>query len=195
MLAPVSPSRKLNAVNVYQGLCLARNHLATRLFARSFAAHGPGGRIDLPVQIVKPKGISIGAGVTIGPCCLMHAHDDDEVRIFIGDRVSITGHSVIAAALSVRLGTGVLIGRGVHITDHNHGRTDPGVAVRDQGVDDLAPVVIGDGAWLADNVVVLPGVTIGAGAIIGANSVVRDDVPALAVAAGAPARVVAERPR
>ena len=51
-------------------------------------------------------------------------------------------------------------------------------------------VVIGNNVWLGNNVCVMPGVTIGDGAIIGANSVVTHDVPAYAVAAGIPARVV-----
>jgi acetyltransferase-like isoleucine patch superfamily enzyme len=51
-------------------------------------------------------------------------------------------------------------------------------------------VNIEDGSWLGQNVVVLPGVTIGAGAVVAANSVVREDVPPGSVAAGAPARVV-----
>ena len=60
----------------------------------------------------------------------------------------------------------------------------------DQGVDKIAPIVIGDGAWLGENVVVCPGVHIGRGAVVGANSVVVRDVPARAVAVGAPAVVV-----
>jgi acetyltransferase-like isoleucine patch superfamily enzyme len=62
--------------------------------------------------------------------------------------------------------------------------------VLDQGIDRIAPVEIGDGAWLGENVVVGPGVRIGRGAVVGANAVVLDDVPDHAVAVGAPARVV-----
>jgi acetyltransferase-like isoleucine patch superfamily enzyme len=51
-------------------------------------------------------------------------------------------------------------------------------------------VEIGDGALLGQNVVVCPGVRIGRGAVVGANSVVRDDIPDRAIAVGAPARVV-----
>ncbi len=52
------------------------------------------------------------------------------------------------------------------------------------------PVVIGNNVWLGNNVCVMPGVTIGDGAIIGANSVVTHDVPAYAVAAGVPAKII-----
>ena len=56
----------------------------------------------------------------------------------------------------------------------------------------MEPVVIEDGAWLGENVVVCPGVRIGKGAVIGANSVVLRDVPARSLAVGAPATVVRE---
>ena len=59
-----------------------------------------------------------------------------------------------------------------------------------QGVTRVAPVEIGDGAWLGENVVIGPGVRIGRGAVVGANAVVLQSVPDHAVAVGAPARVV-----
>ena len=51
-----------------------------------------------------------------------------------------------------------------------------------------APVTIGDDAWLGTGVVVLPGVTVGEGAVVGANSVVNRDVEPFTIVAGAPAR-------
>jgi maltose O-acetyltransferase len=52
------------------------------------------------------------------------------------------------------------------------------------------PVVIGDRVWLGNRVMVLPGVTIGADAVVGAASVVVNDIPARSVAVGNPARVI-----
>ena len=57
-----------------------------------------------------------------------------------------------------------------------------------------APVVIEDDVWLGTHVVVLPGVTIGKGAIIGASSVVTKDIPAYEVWAGVPAKFIKRRP-
>jgi acetyltransferase-like isoleucine patch superfamily enzyme len=71
-----------------------------------------------------------------------------------------------------------------------HAFDDSARAVLEQGVTRVGPVEIGDGAWLGQNVVVGPGVRIGRSAVIGANSVVLDDVPDHAVAVGAPARVL-----
>lgn len=59
-----------------------------------------------------------------------------------------------------------------------------------QGFTSKGPVRIGDNVWLGANVVVTSGVTIGRRAVIGANSVVTTDIPAFAIAAGAPAKVL-----
>jgi acetyltransferase-like isoleucine patch superfamily enzyme len=59
-----------------------------------------------------------------------------------------------------------------------------------QGINGIAPVSIGRNAWLGQNVVVLPGVTIGEHCVIGANSVVNSSIPDFSVAVGAPARVI-----
>lgn len=51
-------------------------------------------------------------------------------------------------------------------------------------------VVIGDNVWIGDNSVILPGVEIGKGSIIGANSVVTKSIPDYSIAVGIPARLV-----
>jgi maltose O-acetyltransferase len=58
------------------------------------------------------------------------------------------------------------------------------------GPHDLLPVKIGDGAWIGARATILPGVTVGEGAVISAGSVVNKNVPANSIVAGAPARVV-----
>ena len=110
----------------------------------------------------------------------------------VGDGTSIAGNCVLSAARSVRLGRKVLLARNVYISDHIHAYGDTGRAVLEQGVEQIREVVVEDGAWLGQNVVVCPGVTIGRGAVVGANSVVLEEVPAHSLAVGAPARVVRE---
>jgi acetyltransferase-like isoleucine patch superfamily enzyme len=75
---------------------------------------------------------------------------------------------------------------------YDHG-TALGVPIDEQPLVSKGPIVIGDGAWLGTGAIVLSGVTIGPGAVVGAGSVVTRDIPANAIAAGNPARVVAAR--
>lgn len=181
----------MTALSAYQFLRDRRDRLFSLAVASSFAAFGKRSRLALPTQIEGADKITIGNNVNIGPgswllCVRPNA------RLEIGDGSSLSGLCVLSAAVQVSLGSKVLLGRNVHIADHRHGLGSTELPIIDQPLEDLRPVSIGDGAWLGQNVVVLPGVSIGAGAVVGANSVVREDVPARAVAVGVPARVVRE---
>jgi acetyltransferase-like isoleucine patch superfamily enzyme len=113
--------------------------------------------------------------------------------IVIGNDVSISRWSHIAATNRIEIGDGVLIGSKVLITDHNHGHyregaRDLGIAPALRPLDKDKQVLIGKNVWIGDGVVVTPGATIGDGAVIGANSVVTGAIPPYTVAAGVPAR-------
>jgi lipopolysaccharide O-acetyltransferase len=115
--------------------------------------------------------------------------------IVIGDDVSISRWSHIAATHRVEIGDGVLIGSKVLITDHNHGSykkrpTDATIPPAFRPLDEDGTVIIGKNVWIGDGVVVAPGAMIGEGAVIGANSVVVGEIPPYTVAAGAPARCI-----
>jgi lipopolysaccharide O-acetyltransferase len=119
-----------------------------------------------------------------------------EPRIVIGANVTCSHFVHIAATRSVVIGDGVLLGSGVHITDHAHGTyagdeqdspdTPPAMRRPSSG----RPVVLGQNVWLGDGVVVLPGVSIGDGTIVGANSVVSKNLGPHLIAVGAPARAI-----
>lgn len=95
----------------------------------------------------------------------------------------------IAAHLSITIGDDVYFGPNVFVTDQNHGNADPTMAIGRQTQPER-PVVIGARSWLATGVVVTPGVTIGEGVSVGANSVVTMDLPDGCTAVGAPARPI-----
>lgn len=162
------------------------------LAAGAFAEFGRATVIEPPVRLEGERHIAIGSRVFVGADSWLHVEEPCEVPVAlsIGDGTNISGHCVLSAAHSVRVGRDVLMARGVYVSDHSHAFATRGRPVLAQGIDRIAPVVIEDGAWLAENVVVCPGVTIGRGAVVGANSVVTSDVPTGAVAAGAPARIV-----
>lgn len=178
----------LHAVLLFQRV---RDALFSLLVRSGFASFGAGARILLPFRVVGADRIAIGRKVLIGPGSWLMVIGDDNPGIVmeIHDRVRINQTS-ITAVRSVVIEEAVGIARGCYISDHSHGFDDADVPIRDQAVGTVAPVRICRGAWLGQNVVVMPGVTIGAGAVIGANSVVTRDVPARTVAVGSPARVI-----
>jgi acetyltransferase-like isoleucine patch superfamily enzyme len=92
----------------------------------------------------------------------------------------------------VEIEQGVLTGPHVFIADYNHEYQNPEVWVCQQGLryKDSDKVVIGEGSWLGTNVVVVGNVRIGKHCVIGANSVVVNDIPDYSIAVGIPAKVV-----
>jgi lipopolysaccharide O-acetyltransferase len=114
----------------------------------------------------------------------------------IGNDVSISERVHISCIEHVRIGNGVLIGSGSFIADHNHGiysgieQSIPSIPPAQRVLGGGGPVRIEDNVWIGDNVVIVGPVSIGTGSIIGANSVVRKDIPAHTMAAGAPARAI-----
>lgn len=107
--------------------------------------------------------------------------------ISIGDGVYVNFGTLISANRSVTIGSNVMIGNNCIVAD-----TDiPGIDVRiDDRSREVRAVEIGENAWLAARVVVLPGTRIGAGAVVAAGSVVAGEVPPGCVAAGIPARII-----
>jgi lipopolysaccharide O-acetyltransferase len=161
------------------------------LVGGAFASFGARSVLQPPVRLVGERSIAVGADVWVGGgSWLQSLSDGAGISLEIGDGTSIAGNCVLSAAHSVRVGKKVLFARGVYVSDHIHRYDDTTRAVLDQGITRVQPVEICDGAWLGENVVVCPGVRIGRGAVIGANSVVTEDVPDHSVAVGAPARVV-----
>jgi acetyltransferase-like isoleucine patch superfamily enzyme len=111
-------------------------------------------------------------------------------EIRIGDDTGIAG-SCITAHRSVIIGKRCLIAGNCQIMDNNaHDLSFPNVENRRRTTGTISPVVIEDDVWLGANTVVLPGVRIGRGSVIGANSVVSSNIPPMVVARGNPAEVV-----
>ena len=93
----------------------------------------------------------------------------------------------------VVIGDGVLTGRFVLITDNAHGNSsfeETEISPLDRQVYSKGAVVVEKNVWIGDKATVLPGVSIGEGAIIAANAVVTKDVPAYTVVAGCPAKAI-----
>jgi acetyltransferase-like isoleucine patch superfamily enzyme len=106
---------------------------------------------------------------------------------------TVFGHHVtIGVRQSVEIGQDCLIGEMVSIRDHDHGFHDAEVPILRQ--DPLtASVTIGDDVWIGSKATVTRGVNVGKGAVVGANSVVTNDVPAGVVVGGVPARIIRQQ--
>ena len=120
------------------------------------------------------------------PCIL--ATLGEKAYINIGDDCGLSG-AAIGAAQAVTIGSRVMVGANASISDTDwHPVDSKRRAAGEAG--ESRPVNIEDDVWLGANVMVLKGVTIGAGTVVAANSVVTKSIPAGVLAAGVPARVV-----
>ena len=99
---------------------------------------------------------------------------------------------MVAAVELVEIGDHCMFANGCFVTDGAHRFDDPDKPVTWQGFTSKGPTTIGDNVWCGANVVVTWGVTVGERCVIGANSVVTQDLPPRSIAAGAPARVLRE---
>jgi maltose O-acetyltransferase len=146
---------------------LAFSRLRTSLYRLAGISIGPHTLLAGRLELIGPGPIT--GHLTIGRDCWLNApfFADLTRSITIGDRVTI-GHHVVLVTASHMFGP----------------------ATRRAGPVKSAPIVIGDGVWIAAGVTILPGVTIGAGSIIGAGSVVTRDIPERTLAFGTPARPV-----
>jgi acetyltransferase-like isoleucine patch superfamily enzyme len=190
-------------VSIYRGYVRIRAKLFTVFCRAGFYAIGAESVLIPPMRILGENRIKIGCRVYIGTNSWLQVMPGNSRRgqpaIIIGDDTSIVGACTITAVERVTIERGVLMAGNVYISDHTHAHESRTVPIKDQGVTNVAPVRICEGAWLGQNVVICPGVTVGRNAVVGANSVVRDDVPDFCIFAGAPARFIRkideQRPR
>lgn len=176
------------------------NRIKWLIFKTKLAEVGLNSHVEEGFSIIGEECIYIGDNFSAGKGVKIHAFTkynekllDKKPNIQIGDNVILTERSYISCANSIKIGDGVLMGENSFICDNFHGDT------KDIQVD-IPPVMralsiggevnIGKNVWLGRNVCVMPGVFIGDGAIIGANAVVTKSIPAGAVAAGVPAKVI-----
>lgn len=113
--------------------------------------------------------------------------------VSIGENCNFGDYLHLTCINRIQIGNNVLTGRWVTITDNGHGTTDYDsltVPPAKRSLYSKGPVIIEDDVWIGDKATILPGVTIGKGAVIAANSVVTKDVPPHSVAAGNPAKII-----
>ena len=184
------------------------SNLVSTIYVRFFVARLTGMQLGSNVrfkripQIImhKDASIAIGSGTTInsdnyGYHINMHSRskliaDRSQARLQIGESCRIHG-TCIHAFNRIEIGNNVLVAANTQIIDGNgHELSFPDVENRIKTTDSGKPIYIEDNVWIGANCVILGGVTIGAGAVISANSVIHKDVPSNCVAGGNPFRVI-----
>jgi acetyltransferase-like isoleucine patch superfamily enzyme len=141
-------------------------HTMRRIFYRSAGVRlGSGAVIYGGAEIRAPRSVQIGANTIVGNDAIL----DGRAGIQIGAEVNLSGE--------------------VAIWTVQHDPQDANFGTKS------GSVVVHDRAWLSFRVTVLPGVTIGEGAVVAAGAVVTHDVPPYTIAAGIPARVIGDRTR
>lgn len=136
-------------------------------------------------DLVNIYGATIGEETTVGPFVEIQS------GVVIGRRCKISSHSFLCDGVTI--GDEVFVGHGVMFTNDRLPRAT-NVDGSLQSADDwtLEHTKVGKRASIGSNATILPGLSIGEGALIGAGSVVTRDVPDFAIVAGNPARVVGD---
>jgi acetyltransferase-like isoleucine patch superfamily enzyme len=139
------------------------------------------GRLEIGAQTVFEAGVWITA--------------PDQARVRIGSGCFLNLGVMVASMALVEIGDHCMFANGCFISDAAHRFDDPELPVPWQGFTTKGPTRVGDNVWCGAGVVITSGVTVGRRSVIGANSVVTQDIPPYSIAAGAPARVIRSIPR
>jgi len=167
--------------------------LYTLLIRGRFGRWGKGALLWFPATLHNPHLIQVGEGVVIREHAWLTAKDkreDGRATLIIGDGTYIGRFTQINAWQDVVIEPNVLIADRVYISDADHLSNDQNMPISLQGDQFIAPVRLCSGCWIGIGAVIMPGVSIGSNAIVGANSVVTHDVPAHSVVGGIPARII-----
>lgn len=187
--------RRKGAIGIFARLGSAYWQLKTRAYYRpQFAGLGRRSVIRKPMFVANPGGISIGEGCFVRDGARLEVVDrigHPPGKLVIGDNVHFEQNVHITACGVVTIDDDVCIAAGVAILDtsHPHGYPGDGNRVTRVQTGD-AHVHLGKRVFIGVGSVVLPNVSIGDNSVIGAGSVVTQDIPANCIAAGAPARVI-----
>jgi acetyltransferase-like isoleucine patch superfamily enzyme len=166
--------RWIAALNRKAGVCIDPS---CRISPTAIIETEAGGTIRLGPRVEVREGailqsyggsIEIAADAFVGPYCVLYGHG------------------------GLRIGAGTMIAAQTVVIPANHRFADPDRPIRAQGLESRG-IVIGAEAWVASGVKVLDGAEVGDGAVIGAGAVVTRSVPAGAIAAGVPARIIGWR--
>ena len=157
-----------------------------------FAQFGKHTMLLKPTAIDNPERIFIGNKVLISHYGWLAANPltgNQNCKLVIGDGTYIGRFCHIYATSKIEIQKKVLIADKVYISDNLHGYKNIDIPVIDQDIVQANEVIIGEGAWLGENVCII-GASVGKHSVIAANSVVNKDIPDYCIAGGVPAKII-----
>ncbi len=143
----------------------------------------------LQIQISRRGRVRFGRFVWIGDGTKIRCHEGE---VAIGEKTVLGQECTISAYQRISIGEQCVVADRAMFIDFDHGVVDVETPIRKQGIY-KRDVEVGSNVWIGYNACLLRGVRVGDNAIVGTNSVVTRDVPANAVVAGVPARVIRMR--
>ena len=141
------------------------------------------------IEIGKDATLHLGRWSWIGHGCKIRVHEG-EARI--GAKSVLGQECTVSAFQHVSIGRECIIADRVMLIDFDHGVVESERPIRDQGIY-KRDVRVGHNVWIGYGVAILRGVTVGDNSVLGTSTVVSKDVPANAVAAGVPVRIIRMR--
>jgi maltose O-acetyltransferase len=144
-----------------------------------------GGRVR--AALLRLAGLRIGRGTMLAGMPSILGAAGVEGLLSVGPGCWFNVRCTLDVQAELNIGDGVRLGQEVMILTQTH---EMGPSARRAGALCARPVRIGDGAWIGARATILPGVTVGRGAVVAAGAVVVHDVPPDTLVAGVPARVI-----
>lgn len=169
------------------------NYFKYKSFRKQFDS-----QMHLSLELKEPNYIKLTGRIFLGENCKLLCWgkytsgieiQELSPKLTFGHNVRVTRNLVIQCANRIIIGNDVLIASNVFITDYNHGLNPETVNYLDNPLD-VSSVEIKDGVWIGNNVIILPGVSIGKKSIVAAGSVVTKSVPDYSMVAGNPAIII-----
>jgi maltose O-acetyltransferase len=150
---------------------------------------GVGNRVR--AAVLRASGMQVGAGTSVLGAIRVTGGSRASTRLTIGRQCFVNVGCHFDATVGIAIGDRVSIGQHVLMTTSSH---DFALAGGRGGPLLHAPIRVEDGAWIAARAVLLPGVTVGQGAVVSAGAVVTRSVPAHTMVGGVPAKPIRDLP-